>query len=181
MVTKIDMCPPNVLQETLKLLIRILKSPGCRKFPVLVKSQDDVILSATKFVSERLCPIFQVSNVSGENLDLLKMFLNLLSSRQPNTDEEPSEFQIDDTYSVPGVGTVVSGTNLKGTIRVSAYLLFHSLFLSKSFILAKRQLATWSRPPGPIHPHRHQEYSPKKDACLGGQKWANGIVCFEAD
>lgn len=85
------MCPPNVLQETLKLLIRILKSPGCRKFPVLVKSQDDVILSATKFVSERLCPIFQVSNVSGENLDLLKMFLNLLGSRQPNTDEDPSE------------------------------------------------------------------------------------------
>merc|ERR1712223_942692 len=129
-VTKIDMCPTNVLQETLKLLIRILKSPGCRKFPVLVKSQDDVILSATKFVSERLCPIFQVSNVTGENLDLLKNFMNLLSSRQPNTDEEPSEFQIgnifnkeefaksnillksifiihaDDTYSVPGVGTV---------------------------------------------------------------------------
>merc|ERR1719414_2804932 len=69
-VTKIDMCPPNVLQETLKLLVKILKSPGCRKFPVLVKSKDDVILSATEFVSERLCPIFQVSNVSGENLDL---------------------------------------------------------------------------------------------------------------
>jgi GTPase len=122
-VTKIDMCPTNVLQETLKLLIRILKSPGCRKFPVLVKSQDDVILSATKFVSERLCPIFQVSNVSGENLDLLKNFMNLLSSRQPNTDEEPSEFQIDDTYSVPGVGTVVSGTNLRGTIKVNEQLL----------------------------------------------------------
>merc|ERR1712156_374400 len=122
-VTKIDMCPTNVLQETLKLLIRILKSPGCRKFPVLVKSQDDVILSATKFVSERLCPIFQVSNVTGENLDLLKNFMNLLSSRQPNTDEEPSEFQIDDTYSVPGVGTVVSGTNLRGTIKVNDQLL----------------------------------------------------------
>jgi GTPase len=122
-VTKIDMCPPNVLQETLKLLVRILKSPGCRKFPVLVKSKDDVIVSATKFVSERLCPIFQVSNVSGENLDLLKMFLNLLSSRQPNTDEEPAEFQIDDTYLVPGVGTVVSGTNLKGTIKLNDLLL----------------------------------------------------------
>ncbi len=30
-VTKIDMSPPNVLQETLKLLVKILKSPGCRK------------------------------------------------------------------------------------------------------------------------------------------------------
>ena len=52
-VTKIDMCPPNVLQETMKLLVRILKSPGCRKIPVLVQSQDDVVTSATNFTSER--------------------------------------------------------------------------------------------------------------------------------
>jgi GTPase len=122
-VTKIDMCPPNVLQETLKLLVRILRSPGCRKFPVLVKSADDVILAATKFVSERLCPIFQVSNVTGENLDLLKMFMNLLSSRSPNTDDKPAEFQIDDTYSVPGVGTVVSGTLLRGMIKLNDTLM----------------------------------------------------------
>jgi GTPase len=32
-------------------------------------------------------------------------------------------FQIDDTYSVPGVGTVVSGTNLRGTIKLNDILL----------------------------------------------------------
>lgn len=122
-ITKIDMCPPNVLQDTLKLLVRILKSPGCRKIPVMVHSEDDVIVSATNFVSERLCPIFQVSNVTGENLGFLKMFLNLLSTRMPNCDAEPAEFQIDDTYSVPGVGTVVSGTTLKGTIRLNDTLM----------------------------------------------------------
>ena len=31
------------------------------------------------------------------------MFMNLLSSRSPNTDDQPPEFQIDDTYSVPGI------------------------------------------------------------------------------
>ncbi|EZA53856.1 GTP-binding protein [Ooceraea biroi] len=122
-VTKIDMCPPNVLQENLKLLIRILKSPGCRKVPVTVKTPDDVVVSATNFVSERLCPIFQVSNVSGENLNLLKMFLNLLTARITSHDDEPAEFQIDDTYSVPGVGTVVSGTTLKGIIKLNDTLL----------------------------------------------------------
>lgn len=122
-VTKIDMCPPNVLQDTKKLLVRILKSPGCRKIPVIVHTEDDVIVSATNFVSERLCPIFQVSNVTGKNLDLLKMFLNLLSTRMPNSDSDPAEFQIDDTYSVPGVGTVVSGTTLKGVIRLNDILL----------------------------------------------------------
>lgn len=52
-VTKIDMCPTNVLQDNLKMLMRILRSPGCRKVPVMVKTQDDVVLSATNFVSER--------------------------------------------------------------------------------------------------------------------------------
>lgn len=52
-----------------------------------------------------MCPIFQISNVTGENLDLLKMFLNLLSPRTSYREEEPAEFQIDDTYSVPVSGS----------------------------------------------------------------------------
>ncbi|XP_017540638.1 GTP-binding protein 1 isoform X2 [Pygocentrus nattereri] len=122
-VTKIDMCPANILQETLKLLQRLLKSPGCRKIPVLVQNKDDVIVTASNFSSERMCPIFQISNVTGENMDLLKMFLNLLSSRTSFKDDEPAEFQIDDTYSVPGVGTVVSGTTLRGLIRLNDTML----------------------------------------------------------
>ncbi|XP_051569209.1 GTP-binding protein 1-like isoform X1 [Myxocyprinus asiaticus] len=122
-VTKIDMCPANILQETLKLLQKILKSPGCRKIPVLVQNKDDVIVTASNFSSERICPIFQISNVTGENMDLLKMFLNLLTSRSSFKDHEPAEFQIDDTYSVPGVGTVVSGTTLRGLIRLNDTLL----------------------------------------------------------
>ncbi|XP_050391749.1 GTP-binding protein 1 [Patella vulgata] len=122
-VTKIDMCPANVLQDTLKLLQRILKSPGCRKIPVMVATTDDVVCSATNFTSERMCPIFQVSNVTGENLDLLKMFLNLLSTRVKCNLNKPAEFQIDDTFSVPGVGTVVSGTLLQGIVRLNDSLL----------------------------------------------------------
>jgi GTPase len=49
----------------------------------------------------RVCPIFQVSNVTGVNLDLLKMFLNLLSSGANYSESEPAEFQVDETYSVP--------------------------------------------------------------------------------
>ena len=41
-----------------------------------------------------------MSNVSGENLDLLKMFLNLITARITSNDNEPAEFQIDETYSV---------------------------------------------------------------------------------
>ena len=52
-VTKIDRAPTNVLENTISTLIKILKSPGCRKLPLLVKSERDVFTSASTFVSER--------------------------------------------------------------------------------------------------------------------------------
>jgi len=130
-VTKIDMCPVNVLQETLKLLIKILKSPGCRKIPVLVSDDDNVITTANNFTSERVCPIFQISNVTGENIHLLKKFLNLLKCRTKFSDDELPEFLIDDTFSVPGVGTVVSGTLIKGVITAGDSLLLGPDLLGK--------------------------------------------------
>ncbi len=39
--------------HVLQMLQRILKSPGCRKMPVLVQTVDDVVISATNFTSER--------------------------------------------------------------------------------------------------------------------------------
>lgn len=137
-VTKIDMCPPNVLQETMKLLSRILKSPGCRKIPVIVQGQDDVITSATNFSSARVCPIFQVSNVTGLNLDLLTTFLGLLSARMHYNEDKPAEFHIDETYSVPGVGTVVSGTCMQGVISLNDTLLLGPNFLGEFIPVAIR-------------------------------------------
>ena len=62
-------------------------------------------------------------------MDLLKQFLNLLSTRVKCNLGEPAEFQIDDTFSVPGVGTVVSGTLLQvckiwtvGLIQMTAHV-----------------------------------------------------------
>lgn len=52
-VTKIDMCPENVLQDTLKVLQKILKSAGCRKMPVIVQNMDDVVTCAMNFTSEK--------------------------------------------------------------------------------------------------------------------------------
>ena len=39
--------------------------------------------------------------MTGENLDLLRAFLNLLSGRMHGNEDKPPEFQIDETYSVP--------------------------------------------------------------------------------
>ncbi|KAK6754533.1 hypothetical protein RB195_013497 [Necator americanus] len=113
-VTKIDMCPPQILEETMKNIGRLVKSAGARKLPVMVRNTNDVIHAAVNFPSKRVCPIFQVSNVEGTNLDLLRQFLNIVPLRRTLCENDPAHFQIDDVYWVEGVGTVVSGPNSVG-------------------------------------------------------------------
>ncbi|EST08313.1 Elongation factor, GTP-binding domain protein [Kalmanozyma brasiliensis GHG001] len=119
-ITKIDMTPAHVLETTLKQLTKILKSPGCRKTPVFINDMGQVVESALRLETERICPIFQISNVTGLNLDLLRSFLNILpqASAAKFQVNQPFEFQISDIFSVPFVGTVVSGVVLGGSCKV---------------------------------------------------------------
>lgn len=115
-ITKIDICPPQILEQTITQLTRILKSPGARKIPIFIKDMEGTINTATQFVSQRICPIFQVSNVTGEGLDLVRTFLNILPHHGHYDAEAPFEFLVNDTFSVPFVGTVVSGVVKSGVV-----------------------------------------------------------------
>ncbi|CAN9202956.1 unnamed protein product [Alternaria alternata] len=115
-ITKIDICPPQILEQTITQLTKILKSPGARKIPIFIKNREECINTATQFVSSRICPIFQVSNVTGHNLDLVRMFLNALPHHGNYDSSAPLEFHVNDTFSVPFVGTVVSGVVKSGVI-----------------------------------------------------------------
>lgn len=137
LVTKIDMAPKSVLDQSLMQLKRILRSPGCSKRPLVVHSSDDVLTAVQGMGSGRgaVAPVFLVSSVSGRGLDHLRQLLNYLPSRVSTGLEhigdnaenlhgdEQAVFQIDDIYpSVAGVGTVVSGTCLRGRILLSDQL-----------------------------------------------------------
>jgi GTPase len=115
-ITKIDICPPQILEQTIQQITRILKSPGARKIPIFIKNREECINTATQFVSQRICPIFQVSNVTGESLDLVRTFLNILPHHGHYDADAPFEFHVNDTFSVPFVGTVVSGIVKSGVI-----------------------------------------------------------------
>ncbi|KAF4598628.1 hypothetical protein EYR38_007034 [Pleurotus pulmonarius] len=127
-ITKIDMTPANVLAETQKQVVKILKSPGCRKVPVFVKSTEVAVELAQCFGREKLCPIFQLSNVTGEGLDHFRTFLNLLPSSEADEDKfainHPLEFSITEIWSVPYVGTVVNGIVNAGTVKTGDAVMF---------------------------------------------------------
>ncbi|KAI0148398.1 P-loop containing nucleoside triphosphate hydrolase protein [Xylariaceae sp. FL1272] len=108
-ITKIDICPPNILEQTISQITKILKSPGAKKMPIFINNREECINTATQFVSQRICPVFQVSNVTGKNLDLVRTFLNILPHHGRYDSDAPFEFHVNDTFSVPHTGTVVSG------------------------------------------------------------------------
>ncbi|KAK1989166.1 elongation factor Tu GTP binding domain-containing protein [Colletotrichum cereale] len=115
-ITKIDICPPQILEQTVGQITKILKSPGARKIPIFIKDREECINTATQFISQRICPVFQVSNVTGENLDLVRTFLNILPHHGRYDSDAPFEFHVNDTFSVPFVGTVVSGIVKSGVV-----------------------------------------------------------------
>ena len=82
------------------------------------------MIAAQNFCSERVAPIFRVSSVTGEGLDNLKTFFNLLQPRIPTGKiNDRAEFTVDDVFSVPGVGTVVSGTLVSGKVKAGDTML----------------------------------------------------------
>lgn len=124
-ITKVDMCPENVLEQTIERLEKVLKHPAVKKTPYFVKSEEDVVACARMFADDRVVPVFLVSSVTGLNYPFLRKFLNLLPVRS-DVERDPSaamEMHIDDIYSVPGVGTVVAGNVLAGTATAGAHYL----------------------------------------------------------
>ncbi|TRY96977.1 hypothetical protein DNTS_001417 [Danionella cerebrum] len=122
-VSKVDLCSKSTVEKTVRQLERVLKQPGCNKVPMLVANPDDAVTAAQQFAqSASVTPIFTLSSVSGENLDLLKVFFNILpplsnSKEQEELMQQLTEFQVDEIYSVPDVGTVVGGTLYSGVCR----------------------------------------------------------------
>jgi GTPase len=143
-VTKVDLAGASEngqarLKTTLEALIQLLMLPGQRKMrmsnvirfsllivwwadgnvAVVIQTEDDCIMASHNFAT--VVPIFLVSCVSGENLDLLINFFNLIPARGllPTTCPvdsksyedlltEDIEFQIEEVFSVPGTFGMIS-------------------------------------------------------------------------
>jgi GTPase len=65
-----------------------------------------------------IAPIFTVSCVSGENLYLLRKFLNAVPPTRspPELHQQPPEFHVDEIFNVPEAGTVLGGVLTQGIV-----------------------------------------------------------------
>ena len=123
-VTKTDVCTQQQLTRTLTQVSSALK-PSART-TLFVQSEADAEMAAASDLARVVAPIFMVSSVTGQNLRLLRAFLNLLPTQEAKYQalaHEPAEFQVGQVHRVHGAGTVASGIVLKGTVRAGDELL----------------------------------------------------------
>ena len=69
----------------------------------------------------RVAPIFVVSCVTGDNLNLICKFLNAVPPlynklKQPSKEQMLPEFHVDEIFNVPKAGTVLGGKLRRGVI-----------------------------------------------------------------
>ena len=91
----------QVRAETVDKMCSLLKGASVRKMPYLIKDATGCLSCARQLAEgARLVPVFQVSNVTGEGLDLLRLFLNALPARREwvGLRDEKAEFCIDDAF-----------------------------------------------------------------------------------
>lgn len=98
-VTKSDMTPKPVLVETFAGIKSMLKTtPGVvKRVPLLIRTKEQVLTTARSLAQpgNTVTPVFLVSNVTGDGLNLLIEFLNLLpSANWSNKVDGRSEFHI---------------------------------------------------------------------------------------
>lgn len=57
-ITKIDIAPKTVHEQTIETLTKIMKNPNVNKAPIVVKDTDDVKTFADKLSTNKVAPIF---------------------------------------------------------------------------------------------------------------------------
>jgi len=126
-ITKIDMCPENILENTIKDLEKISKTGyvGNKKMVIL----DEEYLKPNMSIDyDKIFPVLLLSNKNGKNIDLLRYFLyNKVNKRviinNNNNYDNTTLFLIESIYTVVGLNTVVCGTLIRGTINTNQKLL----------------------------------------------------------
>lgn len=116
-LTKIDLVSPE--SGTLKQLQQLLNEVDRSKTLLVIGSMNDFRLLQDE--GHQYVPVFCLSNVTGAGMDFMQKYLFMLTpkineSEQQRLDEEPTEFHVDEIFQVQGVGTIVGGLLVKGTL-----------------------------------------------------------------
>lgn len=140
-ITKIDICPPNVLENLKKDLSKILKKEKKELINFeeeeieingsYIKDSHQGIIDALQNNKTTIIPAIMISNKTGHNINFVRELLCSIRSRyylekkniietylNPKTLDYPAVMYVDNTFNVMGIGIVLSGTVKYGDMKM---------------------------------------------------------------
>lgn len=126
-MTKIDLAPPNIRQKTYKDILSLLNKRGGNRIPILIKNREHLTKLSQYYDKKDYItpvPIFQVSSVHGNGLDILKGYINNLQCYHDYEylKTKDANFIIETTFIIKGLGMVISGIMQYGIIKMGDIL-----------------------------------------------------------
>jgi GTPase len=118
-ITKVDIAPQNVLENTKRDIEKLMEKYKKRKRLVYVENIDhlQIILKDYKKTFKEIVPVFEISSVTGHNVDALKRYIhNIPSYREYDAQNPDVDFVVESRFSLTGIGMVVSGIVKVGKI-----------------------------------------------------------------
>eukprot|EP00667_Euglena_gracilis_P002556 EG_transcript_2556 len=125
-VTCADLCQQHSEGTLISDVTSMLKMLAVPKEAYWIRDEADVLVCARSIKSGTSVPVFYISSVTGQSLDLLRMFLNLLPVRRDwdGCAKLPVEVVLDRWFAqVADVGTVVAGLVEQGSVTCGDTLL----------------------------------------------------------
>lgn len=101
-MTHIDVVSQEVLDNTLDGIREKIKVINPKKIPMVVRTEEDTVVLSRSFIKEQPIPIFQLSNVTGQSMELFHNFLNLLPSNSDysKVQDKHTQFFVSDVFIV---------------------------------------------------------------------------------
>jgi len=130
--SKIDICPDKIFTQTFNALLKSLKK--FKIYKELIEINDSISAKNNyNFNDNKIIPYFKVSNVKGDNINLLRTFLLNI---KPIYCWDVLKLQkkiciLEDIFFVNGVGIVITGTVISGIIEKGQKLMlgpFNGIF-----------------------------------------------------
>lgn len=126
-INKIDLATKEEQENCYDEIVKAIHMLHPDITPTKISGLDDAIAASLRMNDSKEVPIFFTSCVTGHGLNFLYEFFNEVSPKFTEdlnyAVSQSSELQVDETFEVPGIGTVVSGLMIEGIIREGDELL----------------------------------------------------------
>ena len=117
-ITKLDIATEHKLNKIKNRLATIFKHPLAGKKELIFADNNNIDEISNSMVDNLKIPVFEVSNVNGKNISLLRNFIFGLKKYKEigNSENKNPLFKIDDIFKLDGIGIILSGIVQDGAI-----------------------------------------------------------------